>query len=72
VGDPLADLGSHSATGLWVALPAAHSQAGSHASSWWNAMRFSKDRPRRIGIAFYEVLGVFKLAVILQQFTTGM
>jgi aminoglycoside phosphotransferase (APT) family kinase protein len=75
VGDPLADLGLTLCYWAWAeapqprarAVPALTSQAG-----WYTRDQFVQRYAERTGrdlshIAYYEVLGVFKLAVILQQ-----
>jgi aminoglycoside phosphotransferase (APT) family kinase protein len=73
VGDPLADLGL--ALCYWAdapqlrarGIPALTSQPG-----WYTRDQFAKRYAERTGrdlshIGYYEVLGIFKLAVILQQ-----
>ena len=76
LGDPLSDLGLTLCYWVWATAPEVRA-AGipaltvaarlAHArSNWWSAM------PQRTGrdvthIGYYEVLGVFKLAVIIQQ-----
>ncbi len=75
VGDPLVDLGLTLCYWSWLsapelraaALPAFTSQPG-----WYTRNRFIERYAERTGrdlthIAYYEVLGIFKLAVILQQ-----
>jgi aminoglycoside phosphotransferase (APT) family kinase protein len=75
VGDPLADLGLTLCYWTWAeapqlrarGVPALTSQAG-----WYTRDQFVQRYAERTGrdlshIAYYEVLGVFKLAVILQQ-----
>jgi aminoglycoside phosphotransferase (APT) family kinase protein len=75
VGDPLADLGLTLCYWAWAdapqlrarGLPAITSQPG-----WYTRDQFVERYAERTGrdvsgIAYYEVLGVFKLAVILQQ-----
>jgi aminoglycoside phosphotransferase (APT) family kinase protein len=75
VGDPLADLGLTLCYWAWADapqlrsrdLPALTSQPG-----WYNRDQFVQRYTERSGrdlsnISYYEVLGVFKLAVILQQ-----
>lgn len=75
VGDPLADLGLTLCYWAWAeapqlrarGVPALTSQAG-----WYTRDQFVQRYAERTGrdlshIAYYEVLGVFKLAVILQQ-----
>ena len=75
VGDPLADLGLTLCYWAWAdapqlrsrALPAITSQPG-----WYTRDQFVQLYAERTGrdlskIGYYEVLGVFKLAVILQQ-----
>lgn len=75
VGDPLADLGLTLCYWTWASAP----QLGSHAtptltsqSGWYTRDEFLATYARLSGrdvsnIRYYEVLGVFKLAVILQQ-----
>ena len=75
VGDPLADLGLTLCYWAWAtapqfgsqALPALTSQPG-----WYTRDQFVDRYAERTGrdlahIGYYEVLGIFKLAVILQQ-----
>lgn len=75
VGDPLADLGLTLCYWAWAdapqlrsrALPAITSQPG-----WYTRDQFVQRYAERTGrdlsrISYYEVLGIFKLAVILQQ-----
>jgi len=75
VGDPLADLGLTLCYWAWAAapqlgargLPALTSQPG-----WYTRDQFVRRYAERTGrdlshIRYYEVLGIFKLAVILQQ-----
>jgi aminoglycoside phosphotransferase (APT) family kinase protein len=75
VGDPLADLGLTLCYWAWAeapqlrarGVPALTSQPG-----WYTRDQFVQRYAERTGrdlshIAYYEVLGVFKLAVILQQ-----
>lgn len=75
VGDPLADLGLTLCYWAWAdapqlgsrALPAITSQPG-----WYTREQFVQRYAERTGrdlsqIGYYEVLGIFKLAVILQQ-----
>jgi aminoglycoside phosphotransferase (APT) family kinase protein len=77
LGDPLADLGLTLCYWAWIgtmnqedphpAIPAITSQAG-----WYKRDQFLERYARQTGrdvsrVGYYEVLGVFKLAVILQQ-----
>ncbi len=75
IGDPLADLGLTLCYWAWAGarqlrdrgMPAVTSQPG-----WYTRDQFLERYAKRTGrdlsgIAYYEVLGVFKLAVILQQ-----
>ena len=75
VGDPLADLGLSLCYWAWAdapqfrshAVPAITSQPG-----WYTRDQFVQRYAERAGrdlsrISYYEVLGIFKLAVILQQ-----
>ena len=70
VGDPLADLGL---TLTYWALPEAQKVAGMEASDgWWNRERMIERYVEKTGfdvegLHWYEVLGTFKLAVIIQQ-----
>lgn len=75
IGDPLADVGLALCYWIWAqaaapsdsALPSLTSQPG-----WYTRDQFVERYAQQTGrdlsqIAYYEVLGVFKLAVILQQ-----
>lgn len=74
VGDPLADVGLALCYWIWAqaalpgqALPSPTSQPG-----WYTRDQFIQRYAQRTGrdlsqIEYYEVLGIFKLAVILQQ-----
>ena len=70
VGDPLADLGL--SLTYW-SLPEAHKVAGmDEAAGWWTRERMIERYVERTGfdvtgLHWYEVLGTFKLAVIVQQ-----
>lgn len=70
VGDPLADLGL---TLTYWALPEAQRVAGMEAGAgWWNRERMIQRYVEKTGFSveglhWYEVLGTFKLAVIIQQ-----
>jgi aminoglycoside phosphotransferase (APT) family kinase protein len=70
VGDPLADLGL---TLTYWSLPEAQKVAGMEASAgWWTREQMIERYVERTsfdvtGLHWYEVLGTFKLAVILQQ-----
>jgi len=70
VGDPLADLGL---TLTYWSLPEAQRVAGMEASAgWWNRERMISRYEEKTGFSveglhWYEVLGTFKLAVIIQQ-----
>jgi aminoglycoside phosphotransferase (APT) family kinase protein len=75
VGDPLADLGLTLCYWSWAAAP----QLGTHGMPtltarppWYSREEFIARYAERSGrdlsqIAYYEILGIFKLAVILQQ-----
>jgi aminoglycoside phosphotransferase (APT) family kinase protein len=75
VGDPLADVGL--ALGYWVWAPAALAHADTLPSltaqpGWYThdqfVQRYAQQTARDLSqIGYYEVLGIFKLAVILQQ-----
>jgi aminoglycoside phosphotransferase (APT) family kinase protein len=67
IGDPLADLGLTMCYWSWASMTAVTSQAG-----WYTRDRFLQRYAQRTGrdlthIRYHEVLGIFKLAVILQQ-----
>ena len=75
VGDPLADLGLTLCYWVWAAapqlraseLPAFRSQPGWYTRDQF-VQRYAEGTGRDLShIGYYEVLGVFKLAVILQQ-----
>lgn len=75
IGDPLADVGLTLCYWHWAAAP----QLGSHgvqaltaSPRWYSREAFIARYVERTGrdlrrIAYYEILGIFKLAVILQQ-----
>ena len=75
VGDPLADLGLTLCYWAWVDAPQLRSRALLAITSqpgWYTREQFVQHYAERAGrdlsnISYYEVLGVFKLAVILQQ-----
>ena len=67
IGDPLADLGLTICYWSWAGMTAVTSQEG-----WYTRDQFLERYAARTGrdlthIRYYEVLGIFKLAVILQQ-----
>jgi aminoglycoside phosphotransferase (APT) family kinase protein len=67
IGDPLADLGLTLCYWTWAGMTAVTSQEG-----WYTRNQFLERYARRTGrdlthIGYHEVLGIFKLAVILQQ-----
>jgi aminoglycoside phosphotransferase (APT) family kinase protein len=67
VGDPLADLGLTLCYWCWADEPTVTTQAG-----WYTREQFVRRYSELTGrdvsdIGYYEVLGIFKLAVILQQ-----
>jgi aminoglycoside phosphotransferase (APT) family kinase protein len=70
VGDPLADLGL---TLTYWCLPEAQKVAGmEEGAGWWNRERMIERYVEKTGFSveglhWYEVLGTFKLAVIIQQ-----
>ena len=70
VGDPLADLGL---TLTYWSLPEAQKVAGMEESAgWWNREQMIERYVEKTGFSveglhWYEVLGTFKLAVIIQQ-----
>jgi aminoglycoside phosphotransferase (APT) family kinase protein len=70
VGDPLADLGL---TLTYWCLPEAQRVAGMEAGAgWWNRERMIERYEEKTGFSveglhWYEVLGTFKLAIIIQQ-----
>ncbi len=75
VGDPLADLGLTLCYWVWADAPQLRAR-GMHALTsqpgWYTRDQFLERYAQRTGrdlsgIGYYEVLGVFKLAVILQQ-----
>lgn len=75
VGDPLADLGLTLCYWAWAGAPQFRSQTLPTITSqpgWYNRDQFVQRYAERTGrdlshIGYYEVLGIFKLAVILQQ-----
>lgn len=75
VGDPLADLGLTLCYWAWADVPQLRSRAVPALTSqpgWYTRDQFVQRYAERTGrdlskISYYEVLGVFKLAVILQQ-----
>jgi aminoglycoside phosphotransferase (APT) family kinase protein len=75
IGDPLADVGLALCYWAWASAPQLRAQAIPTLSSqpgWYRRDQFVELYARLSGrdlanIGFYEVLGVFKLAVILQQ-----
>jgi aminoglycoside phosphotransferase (APT) family kinase protein len=75
VGDPLADLGLTLCYWSWVGSPelGAHAMPGiSSRPGWYTRDEFVNRYAERTGrdltyIGYYEVLGIFKLTVILQQ-----
>lgn len=75
VGDPLADLGLTLCYWSWAGAPELRSQALPSLTSqpgWYTRDQFVQRYAERTGrdlshIGYYEVLGIFKLAVILQQ-----
>ena len=75
VGDPLADLGLTLCYWTWADAPQPRSRtlpALSSQTGWYTRDQFVQRYAERSGrdlskIRYYEVLGVFKLAVILQQ-----
>lgn len=75
VGDPLVDLGLTLCYWAWTGAPQLGSQtlpAFTSQPGWYNRDQFVHRYAERTGrdvshIGYYEVLGIFKLAVILQQ-----
>lgn len=75
VGDPLADLGLTLCYWTWAAAPQVRAREVPTLTSqqgWYTRDQFVQRYAERTGrdlshIAYYEVLGIFKLAVILQQ-----
>ncbi len=75
VGDPLADLGLTLCYWAWVEAPKLRARGVpslTSQSGWYTRDQFVQRYAERTGrdlsqIGYYEVLGVFKLAVILQQ-----
>jgi aminoglycoside phosphotransferase (APT) family kinase protein len=75
VGDPLADLGLTLCYWTWAHLPELRSSVAPSLTSeagWYTREQFVNRYAELSGrevsrIAYYEVLGIFKLAVILQQ-----
>jgi len=75
VGDPLADLGLTLCYWAWAAAPQLRARGGPALTSqpgWYTRDEFVQRYAEHTGrdlspIGYYEVLGLFKLAVILQQ-----
>jgi aminoglycoside phosphotransferase (APT) family kinase protein len=75
VGDPLADLGLTLCYWAWAEAPQLHARGVPPLTSqpgWYTRNQFVQRYAERTGrdvsqIGYYEVLGIFKLAVILQQ-----
>ncbi len=75
VGDPLADLGLTLCYWAWADAPALRARGMPALTSqpgWYTRDQFIQRYAERTGrdlthIGYYEVLGIFKLAVILQQ-----
>lgn len=75
IGDPLVDVGLTLCYWCWLSAPelrAAALPAFTTLPGWYGRSRFIERYAERTGrdlthIAYYEVLGIFKLAVILQQ-----
>jgi aminoglycoside phosphotransferase (APT) family kinase protein len=75
VGDPLADLGLTLCYWAWATAPQFGSDALARITSqpgWYTRNQFVERYAKHTGrdltnIGYYEVLGIFKLAVILQQ-----
>ena len=75
VGDPLADVGLTLCYWTWAAAPQFRARAISAITSgpgWYTREQFIERYAKSTGrdlshISYYEVLGIFKLAVILQQ-----
>jgi aminoglycoside phosphotransferase (APT) family kinase protein len=75
VGDPLADLGLTLCYWAWVDAPQLHARgvpALTTQPGWYTRDQFVQRYAEQTGrdlshIGYYEVLGIFKLAVILQQ-----
>jgi aminoglycoside phosphotransferase (APT) family kinase protein len=75
VGDPLADLGLTLCYWAWADAPQGRASRGPALTSqpgWYSRDQFVERYGERTGrdlshIGYYEVLGIFKLAVILQQ-----
>jgi aminoglycoside phosphotransferase (APT) family kinase protein len=75
VGDPLADVGLTLCYWTWATAPQVRARAISAITSepgWYTREQFIERYAQRTGrdlthIGYYEVLGIFKLAVILQQ-----
>ena len=75
IGDPLADVGLTLCYWSWAAAPELGSygvKALTAKPGWYSRDEFITRYAQRTGrdltrIAYYEVLGIFKLAVILQQ-----
>ena len=75
IGDPLADLGLTLCYWAWASAPELQAMAIPSITSqpgWYSREQFVERYAARTGrdldrISYYEILGVFKLAVILQQ-----
>jgi aminoglycoside phosphotransferase (APT) family kinase protein len=75
IGDPLADVGLSLCYWAWAAAPQVRTRAApaiTSQSGWYTRDEFVQHYQQRTGrdlsnIGYYEVLGIFKLAVILQQ-----
>jgi aminoglycoside phosphotransferase (APT) family kinase protein len=77
LGDPLADLGLTMCYWAWIAMLELEDQGGAtpvitSQAGWYTRDQFLERYARQTGrdlsrVGYYEVLGVFKLAVILQQ-----
>jgi aminoglycoside phosphotransferase (APT) family kinase protein len=75
VGDPLADLGLTLCYWSWVNVSQSKTNGISAITShpgWYTRKQFLKRYEERTGrdlthIGYYEVLGIFKLSVVLQQ-----
>jgi aminoglycoside phosphotransferase (APT) family kinase protein len=77
LGDPLADLGLTMCYWAWIAMLELEDQSGAtpvitSQAGWYTRDQFLERYARQTGrdvsrVGYYEVLGVFKLAAILQQ-----
>jgi aminoglycoside phosphotransferase (APT) family kinase protein len=77
LGDPLADLGLTMCYWAWIGMLEVEDQSGAtpvitSQAGWYTRdqflQRYARQTGRDVGrVGYYEVLGVFKLAVILQQ-----